>query len=61
MSAPRAAAAVLADRLAVVLAIGAANAAQHRAQAALGGAQIALATLEDQGAGDAAMAAAHAE
>lgn len=45
----RAAAAILADRLRVVLAIGEANAAQHRAQAAVGGAQIDLMRVEAQG------------
>lgn len=40
----RGAGAILADRLRVVLALGDANAAHHRAQAALGGAEIDLMT-----------------
>ncbi|SEA51473.1 hypothetical protein [Rubrimonas cliftonensis] len=51
MSGARSPAAVFAERLEVVLEIGAANAACHRAQAAAGGAQIAVARLEARLAG----------
>ncbi len=46
MSGARTPAAVFAERLQIVLEIGAANAACHRAQAAAGGAQLAVARLE---------------
>ena len=48
MSAPRDRALILADRLALVLAIGEANAARQRAQAAFGGAQIEMMRVEDE-------------
>jgi hypothetical protein len=47
MSAPRDKTSILADRLALVLAIGEANAARQRAQAAFGGAQIEMMRVED--------------
>jgi uncharacterized protein YceH (UPF0502 family) len=49
MSAGRSDAEIMAERMAVVLEIGAANGARQRAQARLGGAQIDLMRLEDAG------------
>jgi hypothetical protein len=62
MSGPRDKALILSDRLALVLAIGEANAARQRAQAAFGGAQIEMMRVEDEsGAEQEAALAADAE
>lgn len=58
MSAGRSDAEIMAERLAVVLEIGAAHAAHQRAQARLGGAQIDLMRLEDAAPEDLAAARA---